>query len=317
MIKKYSGIDTHRLMYYLKDVDTSALTEAIGMTEEAIKSMQEAETKHQTQLVALKQSANNVPEKLEEISKLEVKHEETWRGREEDITKKVEAVADAGKEKKGSSLAERGLAEIEGLEQDVEWKKHLQKVVDKIAAKKDRASGEDNALKKKDQEKITKQYAQYISSFDTNNLPQEHARAVQEYLDELRNESFFRLLKNSKTEDVIPVILSSTSQQRRFTDFMLAQLNTAIIQMLQSGQKEQYSAIKHKLIEVFEFTAKHDNLKNYLGDFVASEVVLKGISTVLNLKNKKPSGLLDFYTSQEQAAQNLNPYTLRLTVNTL
>lgn len=40
MIKKYSGIDTHRLMYYLKDVDTSALTEAIGLTEEAIKSMQ-------------------------------------------------------------------------------------------------------------------------------------------------------------------------------------------------------------------------------------------------------------------------------------
>lgn len=137
MIKKYSGVDTHRLLYYLKDVDTSQLTEAIGLTEEALKHMQEAETKHQTQVSALKQSANNVPEKLEEIAKLEKKHAETWQGREEDITKKLEAVSKAGAEKQGSSLAEKGLSEIESFEQDVEWKKHLEKVAGKIAQKKD------------------------------------------------------------------------------------------------------------------------------------------------------------------------------------
>lgn len=37
MLKKYSGIDTERLMFYLKDVDTSVLSSAIGATEEAIK----------------------------------------------------------------------------------------------------------------------------------------------------------------------------------------------------------------------------------------------------------------------------------------
>lgn len=104
------------------------------------------------------------------------------------------------------------------------------------------------------------------------------------FLEELRNDSFFRLLKNSKTKDVLPMILSTAPQQRRFSSFMLAQLNTAVIQMLQSGQKEQYSSIKHKLIEVFEFSAQQDNLKNYLADFVQAEVMQKGISTVLYLK---------------------------------
>lgn len=40
-----------------------------------------------------------------------------------------------GKDKEESSLAERRLAEIEDFEKDVDWKKHLQKAVDKIKGK--------------------------------------------------------------------------------------------------------------------------------------------------------------------------------------
>lgn len=106
----------------------------------------------------MKQGGNLSAEKQEEISKLEKKHTETWQEREKDITKKIEEVAKAGKEKGESSLAGAQLAEIESFEQDTDWKKHLQKVVDKLKTKSDKQS-EDNSIKQKGDEKILKQYA--------------------------------------------------------------------------------------------------------------------------------------------------------------
>lgn len=87
--------------------------------------------------------------------------------------------------------------------------------------------------------------------------------------------------------------------------------------MLQSGQKEEYTSIKRKLLEIFDYTVKDEGLKDYVGGFVTTELLNKGISTVLTLKEKKPSGVLEFYGDAERAAESLNPYTLRLAVNYL
>lgn len=66
------------------------------------------------------------------------------------------------------------------------------------------------------------------------------------------------------------------------------------------------------MVEVFEFTSKTDSLKNYVEDLFNKEVVKKGLNTIINLRDKKPGSLLDFYSSQENSSQNTNPYALRI-----
>ena len=58
-------------------------------------------------------------------------------------------------------------------------------------------------------------------------------------------------------------------------------------------------------------------MKTFITEFMSEFVVSKGIQTVLNLKAQVPGSYLDFYSSQERAEKNLNPYVLRLAVNHL
>jgi hypothetical protein len=56
LLKEWGGIDTDRLLFYLKDVNPAKIEEAIGMTEEAILQMQEQEAGYQSKLLNLTQS---------------------------------------------------------------------------------------------------------------------------------------------------------------------------------------------------------------------------------------------------------------------
>ena len=206
---------------------------------------------------------------------------------------------------------------MENFEQDGEWKKYLEKIVTKLATKSDKASDDSSNLKTKNEEAITKQFASFISTFDTNNLQVEHSTTIQIYLQELRNDTFFKLLQFSDTKDVAPLILATPTQQQKFITFMLMQLNVGIIQMLQTGQKQQFKSIKSKLIDIFKFAETQDTLKSFLPDFFDQEILQKGMATILTLKKQKPKKLIDFFSVQENAAVSLNPFTLRLITNFL
>ena len=116
---------------------------------------------------------------------MEKTHKETWSGREDEIQKKVKEVATTAKtneKEKSSLIEEKKLSEIENFEQVADWKKHLQGIVAKVITKKDKHGTDDTALKKKDQDKITKQYADFINDIKEQSLARDHAETVGVFL---------------------------------------------------------------------------------------------------------------------------------------
>lgn len=159
LLNKWGGIDTHKLTYFMKEANFNKLEDAIGFTEEALKNMQEAETKYQNQLTTLKQAASTNPAKQTSVDELEATNKDTWTKREDDISTIVKKIKDSNKEQEQSSLIDANqeiLDQIEKFELNSDWKKELEKILTKVAVKKDKNSTEDLTIKKKNEEKILK-----------------------------------------------------------------------------------------------------------------------------------------------------------------
>jgi hypothetical protein len=93
---------------------------------------------------------------------------------------------------------------------------------------------------------MTKLLWSVVSKFDTNNLAVEHLKTLNNLFENQINTCLFNIIKVAH-QVVLQNLIESKQTQECFSLFLKKQFSSAVMNRLQSGQKDDYSQFKKKI----------------------------------------------------------------------
>jgi hypothetical protein len=77
---------------------------------------------------------------------------------------------------------------------------------------------------------MTKLMHKVITDFNKDNLAVEHNKTQKEVLSQIKNDCFFKIIKNSELDELLPELFVSEQATLKFIEFLKVQFNGSVIQ---------------------------------------------------------------------------------------
>lgn len=116
---------------------------------------------------------------------------------------------------------------------------------------------------------------------------------------------------------ILPFMTADLGTQKKFSCFLKSTFNQATLTRQITGQKEELKNLKQQYRKLLGFALKEggENL-NWIKRFLLQDIIKAGFDTFESLAKQKPQQATTYFSFEDKAVKELNPYLLKFVIRT-